>query len=162
MNSPNIMMKAYQLNKGRKTIMAQVQTEVKKGNNMRWGAGITGSLVGGLMFGVMMAMMGMLTKIAGMMGSDSAVVGFIIHMMISFIFGIVFTVFTGMTRWNGILSGLVFGVVLWFLFPFILMPMMMGNSDMAFKFTTDSMMSLVGHMVYGIITGIVYSKMAKR
>jgi uncharacterized membrane protein YagU involved in acid resistance len=135
---------------------------VKSSKNMRWGAGITGSLVGGLVFGVIMAMMGILPKIAGMMGSDSAVVGFIIHMMISLIFGIVFTVLTEMTRWNGILSGLVFGVVLWFLFPFILMPMMMGNSAMAFKFTNDSMMSLVGHMVYGIITGFIYTKMAKR
>jgi uncharacterized membrane protein YagU involved in acid resistance len=109
-----------------------------------------------------MTMRGMLPRIAGIMGSDSAVVGFIIHMMISLIFGLVFTVFTGVTRWKGILAGLVFGIVLWFLFPFILMPMMMGNSEMAFKFMTDSMMSLIGHMVYGIITGFIYTKMAKR
>ncbi|MBU8763719.1 DUF1440 domain-containing protein [Micrococcus luteus] len=129
---------------------------------MHWGAGILGSIIGGLVFGAMMAMMGMLPKIAGMMGSDSAIIGFVIHMMISFIFGIVFTIFTGFTRWNGMVAGLVFGVVLWFLFPFILMPMMMGNSDMAFKFSTDTMMSLVGHLIYGFITGLVYAKMAKR
>lgn len=50
--------------------MTQVQVEVKTGKNMRWGAGITGSLIGGLVFGIMMAMMGMLPKIADMMGSS--------------------------------------------------------------------------------------------
>lgn len=145
--------------------MAQTEfnsnTEVAGNKRLHWKAGIIGSLLGGLVFGGMMAMMGMLQTIAGMMGSNSAVVGFIIHMMISLIFGIVFTLFARMVKWDGIVSGLVFGVILWFLFPFILMPMMMGMGNMAFQFTSASMMSLVGHLVYGLITGIVYKILAK-
>ncbi len=137
------------------------QTEVVSSKRLNWKAGITGSLLGGLVFGGMMAMMGMLQTIAGMMGSKSAVIGFIIHMMISLIFGMVFTIFASIVKWNGVVSGLVFGVILWFLFPFILMPMMMGMGNMAFQFTSASMMSLVGHLVYGLITGIVYKTLAK-
>ena len=53
-------------------------------------AGAIGGIAGGIVFGIMMAMMNMFTMIAGMMGSDSAFVGFIIHMMISIIFGLGF------------------------------------------------------------------------
>ncbi len=138
-----------------------IQTNDNKNKTLFWKAGTTGSLIGGLVFGGMMAMMGMLQTIAGMMGSKSAVIGFIIHMMISFIFGMVFTVFARMTKLNGVVSGLLFGLILWFLFPFILMPMMMGMGNMAFHFTSATMMSLMGHLIYGLITGIVYKMMTK-
>ncbi|WCK52958.1 hypothetical protein PP175_16205 [Aneurinibacillus sp. Ricciae_BoGa-3] len=141
--------------------MAQVQEKPEAKKAWHWKAGIIGSLAGGLVFGMMMAMMGMLPMIAGIVHSQSAGIGFLVHMMISFIFGIVFTVFTGIVKWNGIISGVVYGIVLWLLFPFILMPMMMRTPNMAFHFTTASMMSLVGHMIYGLVTGVVYKSMTK-
>jgi uncharacterized membrane protein YagU involved in acid resistance len=137
----------------------QVQLDTQK--NIQWKAGIIGSLVGGLVFGAMMAMMGMLPMVAGLIGSESSGVGFFVHMVISFLFGITFAVFTRITKWNGLVSGVTFGVLLWFLFPFILMPVMMGMTEMAFQLTSDSMMSLVGHIVYGLITGLVYKTMVK-
>jgi phage shock protein PspC (stress-responsive transcriptional regulator) len=45
--------------------------------------GVVGGLAGGVVFGMMMAMIGMLPMIAGMVGSASAVVGFLVHMVIS-------------------------------------------------------------------------------
>lgn len=44
-------------------------------------------MAGGLVFGVLMAMMGMLPVIASMVGPDSAVVGFGIHLVISVLIG---------------------------------------------------------------------------
>lgn len=48
------------------------------------------SLGGGLIFGALMSMMGMLPMLASMVGSSSTVIGFAVHMMISAIFGLVF------------------------------------------------------------------------
>ncbi len=42
-------------------------------------SGIVGGLVGGVAFGLMMAMMGMLSMIAGLVGSNSSLVGFLVH-----------------------------------------------------------------------------------
>jgi uncharacterized membrane protein YagU involved in acid resistance len=125
----------------------------------QWRAGILGSLAGGLIFGIMMAMMGMLTMIANMVGSHSAIVGLMVHLMISLIFGVVFSLFTAMMKGNRILHGILFGVVLWFL-SFIMMPLMHGMAP--FTFTSSSMMSLVGHMVYGLVTGWVYKVLEKK
>lgn len=124
-----------------------------------WKAGILGSLAGGLIFGGLMAMMGMLPMIAGLVGSTSAVVGFLVHMVISFIFGVTFTLFAGLVKVNPILSGALYGVILWFLFPVIMMPLMMGMPP--FQFSMGVMMSLVGHVLYGLVTGIVYKVVAK-
>jgi uncharacterized membrane protein YagU involved in acid resistance len=137
--------------------------EVKTGQKKvwYWKAGITGSLIGGLVFGVMMVMMGMLVMVAGLVQSESSWVGFLVHMMISFIFGIAFAIFAGVTKWRGWASGIVYGIVLWFLFPFILMPMLMGMPEMAFQLTSASMMSLIGHVIYGLVTGLIYQWMSQ-
>ena len=42
--------------------------------------GIVGGIAGGLVFGLMMAMMGMLPMVASVIGSESALVGFLYHM----------------------------------------------------------------------------------
>lgn len=55
-------------------------------------AGVTGGIAGGMVFGVLMAMMGMLPMIASMVGSDSAVVGFGVHLVISVLIGLGLTV----------------------------------------------------------------------
>ena len=45
--------------------------------------GIIGGLAGGVVFGMMMAMMDFLPMIAALVGSRSAIVGFLVHMVIS-------------------------------------------------------------------------------
>jgi hypothetical protein len=55
-------------------------------------AGALAGLVGGAVFGLMMAMMGMLPMVGMLVGSESAVVGFIVHMGISAFIGAVYAV----------------------------------------------------------------------
>ncbi|MHA7277937.1 hypothetical protein ACX80O_15690, partial [Arthrobacter sp. Hz1] len=45
-------------------------------------AGVIGGLAGGAVFGVLMAVMGMLPMIASLVGSDSAVIGLGVHLVI--------------------------------------------------------------------------------
>ncbi len=104
-----------------------------------------------------MAMMGMLPVIASMIGSESAVVGFGVHLMISVLIGLGLTLpfgnrfLTGYGR--GALVGLGYGAIWWVLGPLMIMPVMMGMPLFAVDLT--ALMSLMGHLVYGAILGLV-------
>jgi hypothetical protein len=54
--------------------------------------GAIAGLAGGAVFGMMMALMGMLPMVAMLVGSERAVVGFIVHMAISAFIGAVYGV----------------------------------------------------------------------
>ena len=120
-------------------------------------AGVVGGVAGGAVFGMLMAVMGMLPMIAMMVGSDVAAVGFGIHMMISIVIGLGLTVLFGnllLTGYlRGLIVGMVYGAVWWVLGPLVIMPVMMGMP----LFTVDStaLFSLMGHVIYGGILGVV-------
>lgn len=95
----------------------------------RISAGAIGGIAGGPVFGVLMAMMGMLPMIASMVGSDSALVGFGIHLVISVLIGLGLTVpFAGLLKsyGRGALIGLAYGALWWLLGPLLIMPSMLG------------------------------------
>ena len=122
--------------------------------------GVIGGVAGGLVFGALMAMMGMLPMVASVVGSKSAVVGFLYHMFNSVIIGAVFGLVFGALSRNygqGALFGLIYGVIWWVLGPMILMPLLLGMGlQFGAAFTPPMLMSLVGHLAYGLITGLVY------
>ena len=123
--------------------------------------GVIGGIVGGLVFGAWMAMMGMLPMVASVVGSKSAVIGFLYHMfnsvIIGALFGLVFGAFSH-SYGQGALFGLIYGVIWWVLGPLILMPILlgMGGPQFGMAFTPPMLMSLVGHLLYGLITGLGY------
>jgi uncharacterized membrane protein YagU involved in acid resistance len=129
----------------------------------RVAAGVAGGLAGGIVFGMLMAMMGMLPMIASMMGSQSAWVGFGVHLMISIFYGLVLTLFFAGRFLNsygrGTLTGIVYGVILWIIGPLLIMPMMLGMPLLAFNQTV--MLSLMGHMVYGVLLALVAVRILK-
>ncbi|WP_050992973.1 hypothetical protein [Salinibacterium sp. PAMC 21357] len=120
-------------------------------------AGVIGGVAGGIVFGMMMAMMGMLPTLAMMVGSESPVVGFLIHMMISIGIGLGLTVLFGsrlLTSYlRGLIVGLVYGAIWWVLGPLVLMPMMLGGA--LFAINVPALLSLMGHLIYGAILGVV-------
>jgi hypothetical protein len=128
-------------------------------------AGIIGGVVGGLAFGALMAMMGMLPMVASIVGSKSAVVGFLYHMFNSVVIGAMFGLILGglsRTYGRGATFGLLYGVGWWVLGPMILMPLLLGMgsegiaSQFGAAFSAPMLMSLVGHLIYGLLTGLVY------
>ncbi len=110
-----------------------------------------------------MAMMGMLPVIASMVGSSSAVVGFGVHMMISVLIGLGLTVLFGHRFLSGYrrgaLTGLGYGAIWWVLGPLMIMPVMMGMPLFAVDLT--ALMSLMGHLIYGVILGLVAVRVLK-
>lgn len=60
--------------------------------------GIIGGIICMIIFGIIMQMIGKIAMIAGIMGSSSLLSGWIIHMMISIIFGITFGLLTSVIK----------------------------------------------------------------
>ena len=122
--------------------------------------GVVGGVAGGLVFGAMMAAMGMLPMVASVVGSKSALIGFLYHMFNSVVIGAIFGFLFGAqsrTYGLGAVLGLLYGAIWWVLGPMILMPLLLGMGlQFGAAFTPPMLMSLVGHLLYGLITGLVY------
>jgi hypothetical protein len=150
--------------------MATFAQERKEGNAttvaVKSTGGALGGVAGGIVFGIIMGVMGMLPMVAGLVGSSSALVGFGVHIVISTVIGISFGFLFGeLSRSFGSASvwGLVYGAIWWVLGPLTLMPLMMGMGvQFASAFTTPRLMSLVGHLLYGLVAGLVYAWYAQR
>ena len=123
--------------------------------------GVYGGLAGGVVFGAMMAMLGMLPMIGNMVGSPSAWTGFFVHLMISATIGGSFAVLLDASgQRGGVGSGLAYGFAWWMLGPLTLMPFFMGMGlGVNWNASAASQMlpSLVGHLVYGVILGSSYA-----
>ena len=130
--------------------------------------GAYGGVAGGLIFGGMMGMMGMLPMIGSMVGQPTAAAGFAVHMANSVIIGIGFAIVLG--RFvsgirSGLGAGLVYGGAWWILGPLTLMPLFM---EMGFGVNWNAaaaatmLPSLVGHLMYGSILGLVYTWLHRR
>ena len=127
---------------------------------LKWGA--YGGVAGGLIFGGMMGVMGMLTMIGSMVGQPTAAVGFVVHMVNSTIIGAAFAIVLGRFvrgTASGLGAGLAYGGVWWILGPLTLMPLFMGMGfGVNWNATAAAAMlpSLVGHLMYGSVLGVTY------
>lgn len=129
------------------------------------GAGAIAGLGGGAVFGMMMAMMGMLPMVAMLAGSEDPMIGFIVHMAISAAIGGVYGLVAGrlpQTMGTAVLAGAVNGVVWWVLGALIMMPLMLGMSAMVLQIGQTQWMSLIGHLMFGVITGLLFLPLIKR
>jgi uncharacterized membrane protein YagU involved in acid resistance len=128
-------------------------------------AGAIAGLGGGIVFGMMMAMMGMLPMVAMLVGSQNPLIGFIVHMGISAaiggVYGLVARRFPA-TAGTAVVAGAVNGVIWWVLGALVLMPLMLGMTDMVFQIGGAQWMSLIGHLVYGVVTGLLFLPLNKR
>lgn len=131
--------------------------------------GIIGGLVGGVVFGLMMQFMktpdgaSVMMMVAAVVRSQSLLVGWIYHLFNSAVIGALFGLVLASRATDygqGILWGLIYGLVWWVLGAQILMPILLGMP--AFVTVTLAPMrsialgSLVGHAVYGVILGAVF------
>ncbi len=137
-------------------------------NAKRIKQGALGGMAGGAVFGMIMAMMGMLPMIGKMVGQPTAAAGFAVHMLNSVIIGAAFVVAFGhrvQGLRNGLTSGLVYGGVWWVLGPLTLMPLFMGMGlgvNWTAAAATAMLPSLGGHLIYGSILGVAYACLRRR
>ncbi len=127
--------------------------------------GAIAGLGGGVVFGMLMAMMGMLPTIAMLVRSQSPFVGLAVHMVISAgiggFYGLVASRLPKMTG-TAILAGAVNGMVWWVLGALILMPVLLGMTQMVLQIGQTQWLSLMGHVIYGAVTGLLFIPLSKR
>lgn len=140
------------------------ETERTRGN---WKAGVVGGLTGGVVFGAMMVAMmpGVIEAgIPALWGLEGSIAGWFIHLSNAAIFGVVFAALAGyglggrVTYGRSIGLGAAYGVVLWVLMAVILMPVWLQAVGFAGAPPLPNIneLSLVGHIVYGLVLGAVY------
>ena len=52
--------------------------------------------------------------------------------------------------------GAVYGVIWWVLGALLMMPLMLGMGEMVFAIQQPQIMSLIGHVIFGVITGLAF------
>lgn len=130
--------------------------------------GLVGGTIFGAIIGVFFSLIGaqksILITIAGIVGSSSAVVGFIINLIISVVIAISFVVLFGKHITNnvqGAVFGLSYGLIWWILGPFILMPFLLTGSFGSIQFSNEAasmkIATLWAHLIFGVIIGLMYA-----
>ena len=129
-------------------------------------AGAVAGVLAGVVFGLIMSMMGMMPMIASLVGFQSVAVGWVVHLIISAIIGGIYGLVlgsVGRTIGTGWWVGALYGVVWWVLGPLLIMPVMMGmGPQFGMAFAEGNLMSLMGHIVFGIILGVAYPPIRTR
>ena len=136
-----------------------------------WKAGVLGGLGGGLVFGAVMSVMMpeiIGGAIPGLYGFDGGLAGWTMHMVHSAVLGVVFAaVATAAPQYTNTLgkslgAGIVYGIVLWALLASVVMPIWVGAvMPMNPPVPTINPMSLVGHIVYGGLLGVIYAGLSR-
>jgi hypothetical protein len=127
--------------------------------------GAVAGIIGGIPFGILMGMMGMMPMIGMLIRVDSAFGGVLVHAAISAITGIIYAFFAvrfPLTWRNAILGGLVYGVIWWVLGALILMPAMLGMFQNIFVIGTMQWMSLMGHVIFGVVLALSFLWLYRR
>lgn len=128
--------------------------------------GAIAGVAGGVVFGVLMAMMDMLPMVGMLIGVENAFVGFLVHLVNSAVIGAIFGVLAwGIANKIGPLlgAGMIYGVIWWVLGALTLMPLWLSvtmdpmMTDMVFVIEQDQWLSLMGHLIFGLIAaGVLY------
>lgn len=143
--------------------------EAGTGASVDWTAGVVASLVAGAVMGVMLTMQ-MRPTIAGgipaLWGLAGLTSGWIVHLVNSAVFGLAFAAVAAQPSvrdyvdsvGSSLATGVGYGVVLWVVGAVIVMPIWLGavGFPKAPAVPNVGMQSLVGHVVYGAVLGVVY------
>lgn len=105
--------------------------------------------------------------VAGLMGSNSMLIGRILHYVIGTIIGISFgLLFQRDVRGagSGLVWGLSYGLTWWVVGPLTLLPLLLGhatNLDWSLAAGRAAFASLIAHMLYGAMVGLIYALINK-
>lgn len=126
-------------------------------------AGVAGGLVGGVAFGMLMQMMGMMPMVAMLARSESLVVGWLVHLLIAAAIGLSYgLIFAGLARTllAAVVIGIAYGAVWWVLGALAAMPAILGMPT--FTLNAAAWQSLMGHVIYGGLLGATYGLIRPR
>jgi uncharacterized membrane protein YagU involved in acid resistance len=123
-------------------------------------AGAPAGVVGGLGFGAAMAKLGVLPTVATLVGLGSPEAGFAVHLAISAVVGAGFGLMVRRQRCGPsetMFLGAAYGALWWCIGPLTLQPLVLGQApgwDLAAA--QRAFPSLVGHLLFGVGTALVF------
>jgi hypothetical protein len=126
--------------------------------SLGWGA--LGGLAGGLVSSPIMFATGVLPKIAGLDTPFSIVRGLLLHLLVSGLIGMTFGVLFRREFSSfglGVGWGWLFGVIWWYLGPMTFLPLLLtGETDWRASAASALLPSLMGHLIYGATTALIF------
>lgn len=157
------------------TESATATTEVStaRGN---WKAGVAGGLVGSAVFGLVMAYVipaplleVVIPSMYGLAPPAAPVLGWVIHMSHGAVIGVGFAALVGAkpdlaaTVEKSLGIGAAYGLVVWAVLAVIVMPIWLSavGSPANPPLPNLSMLSAIGHLLYGVVLGVVYAAVPK-
>ncbi len=118
-------------------------------------------IVGGWGFGKWMEQVGFFPLVAGLLRSTSPEVGMALHFAIAVIIGATFGILfqaDARTAGSSLGWGMAYGMLWWFLGPLTLLPLLARQAvDWSWSAASSLFGSLVGHVVYGLLVGLIYA-----
>jgi uncharacterized membrane protein YagU involved in acid resistance len=108
-----------------------------------------------------------LPLVAGMMGSNSMVVGHFLHYVTGVFIGISFGVLFHRDiqgAGSGLIWGLNYGLLWWIIGPLTLLPLLLGGGmrpDWSLTAAQHSFSSWVAHIIYGALVGLIFALLDK-
>jgi uncharacterized membrane protein YagU involved in acid resistance len=131
---------------------------------LAWGA--AASLVGGALFGLLLAFSGGLPRVVRLAGGASPVAAFLVHLLISALIGMSYGVFFRREAPTWLASvgwGLLYGLVWWYLGPLTLLRIFLGEPCLWTTADADAALPwLIGHLLYGTVTAVVFFRLERR
>jgi len=143
------------------------------------GAGLVAGLLGGVLFGILMQLVTMpnpegihqpiMTQLARVLGSENQFIGWLYHLFNSAVIGALFGWLFGWrcTHPKASLTwGAAYGFGWWIVGGLVLMPLLLNQPAFAPILETSmrggAFGTLIGHLIYGTVTGLVYFWLQKR
>ena len=131
---------------------------------LAWGAGA--SMVGGMLFGLLLASSGGLPQVVRLAGGASLVSAFLVHLLISALIGMSYGVFfrREAPSWQASVGwGLLYGLVWWYLGPLTLLRILLSEPCLWTPADADAALPwLIGHLLYGAVTALVFFRLERR
>jgi hypothetical protein len=132
--------------------------------SLQWGA--AAGLAGGLVSSPVMLATGILPKVTGLGTGVSIPFGFLLNLLIGALLGMSYGLLfrnEGPSLGWGASWGWLFGMIWWYLGPMTLLPLMLtGECDWTAEAASTLLPSLLGHLVYGAVTAMVFLLLDRR
>jgi len=130
------------------------------------GRGLLAGSVGGLLFTLVMVQVGMLPRVASLVGSRSALVGLLVHLAVANVIGGSYGLLFRRHSYDvgsGLGWGISYGLFWWFCGALTLMPAFLGGSPRwSAGVAGQQLPSLVGHLLYGAGLGVTFHALEAR
>jgi uncharacterized membrane protein YagU involved in acid resistance len=132
--------------------------------SLSWG--VLASLVGGLLFSLVMIATGALPRVAALVGSAHPALGFAVHLAISALIGMSYGLFfqrESPAADANLAWGLLYGLAWWFVGNLTLFPLLLGNHfTWSLAAAAAGLPSLVGHLLYGAGVASIFWQLERR